>query len=408
MKKNIMIAQSGGPTAVINTSLAGILDAAFASDEAGEVYGGIHGIQGIIEGKVISLSEKFKGNKEKLERLYHTPDMYLRTCRYKLKDPDEDSSDYDRILETFRKYDIGIFIYIGGNDSMDTVARMSEFVKAKGEDIKVVGVPKTVDNDLVEIDHTPGFGSAAKYVATSVREIIMDTCIYPYANVAIVEIMGRDAGWLTAAAALSAPEGCSASPLVYLPETAFDPDRFTDKVNKEIGEHGYAVVAVSEGVRDKYGNYISASEAKLDKFGHPQLSGTGSVLADLVKERIGCKVRGIELSAAQRSAGHCASATDQRESFTLGQNGCKYALEGMTGVMACLKRISSDPYEVEYSAEDVLGIANKVKAVPTEWIDVENAFVTDEMTEYLKPLIIGETEVKYTDGLPDYIFEEFY
>ena len=405
--KNIMIAQSGGPTAVINTSLAGILDAAFASDEVGEVYGGIHGIQGIIEGNVISMTEAFKGNDEKLKRLYYTPDMYLRTCRYKLKNPDEDSSDYDKILETFKKYGIGIFIYIGGNDSMDTVARMSEFVKAKGEDIKVVGVPKTVDNDLVEIDHTPGFGSAAKYVATSVREILMDTCIYPYANVAVVEIMGRDAGWLTAAAALAAPEGCSTRPLVYLPEAAFDPEEFIGRVKKETAEHGYAVVAVSEGVRDKDGNYISASEAKLDKFGHPQLSGTGSVLADIIKEKIGCKVRSVELSAAQRSAGHCASATDQKESFTLGQNGCRYALEGKTGVMACLKRTGNDPYEVEYSAADVLGIANKVKGVPLEWIDKENAFVTNEMKEYLRPLIVGETEVRYVDGLPDYLFEEF-
>ncbi len=405
--KNTMIAQSGGPTAVINASLAGILDTAFAGNDAGEVYGGVHGIQGIIEGDVISLSDRFKGDPQKLKQLYYTPDMYLRTCRYKLKNPDEDSSDYDKILETFKKYDIGIFIYIGGNDSMDTVARMSEFVKAKGEDIKVVGVPKTVDNDLVEIDHTPGFGSAAKYVATSVREIILDTCIYPYANVSVMEIMGRDAGWLTAAAALAVPEGCSARPLLYLPEAAFDSDKFIERVRKETEEHGYAVVAVSEGVRDRDGNYISASETKLDKFGHLQLSGTGSVLADRIKEEIGCKVRDIGLSSAQRSAGHCASDTDRKESFKLGQNGCRYALEGKTGVMACLKRTGNSPYEVEYSSEDVLNIANKVKGVPMEWIDLENAFVRQEMINYLRPLIQGESDIPYKDGLPDYIFEEF-
>lgn len=404
--KNIMIAQSGGPTAAINTSLAGLLDAAFESDQVGEVYGGIHGIQGIIEGNVISLTERLKGKKDKLDKLYYTPDMYLRTCRYKLKKPEDDSTDYEKVLETFKKYDIDIFLYIGGNDSMDTVARMSEFVKARGEDIKVVGVPKTVDNDLVEIDHTPGFGSAAKYVATSVREIMLDTCIYPYANVAIVEIMGRDAGWLTAAASLSAPDGCSARPLVYLPESAFDEDKFIEKVNEGIKSHGYVVVAVSEGIRDKDGNYISASETKLDKFGHPQLSGTGSVLVSLVKERIGCKVRGIELATAQRSAGHCASATDLAESFKLGQNACRYALEGKTGVMACLKRTSNKPYETEFSAADVLNIANKVKGVPAEWIDEENAFVTQEMIDYLTPLIQGETEVTYKNGLPDYLFEE--
>lgn len=405
--KNIMIAQSGGPTAAINTSLAGILDVAFASDEVGEVFGGIHGIQGIIEGKVISLTEKFKGNDDKLKRLYHTPDMYLRTCRYKLKKPEDDSSDYEKVLETFKKYDIDIFIYIGGNDSMDTVARMSEFVKAKGDDIKVVGVPKTVDNDLVEIDHTPGFGSAAKYVATSVREIMLDTCIYPYANVAVVEIMGRDAGWLTAAAALAAPEGCSVKPCVYLPETPFDENEFIERIKRLTEEHGYAVAAVSEGIRDKDGKYISASETKLDKFGHPQLSGTGSVLVSLIKEKIGCKVRNIELSVAQRSAGHCASATDLEESFILGQNGCRYALEGQTGVMACLKRISDKPYKVEFSSADVLNIANKVKGVPAEWTDTENAFVTQEMIDYLTPLIQGETKVAYKDGLPDYLFEEF-
>ena len=405
--KNILIAQSGGPTAVINTSLAGILDAAFASDEVGEVYGGIHGIQGITEGNIISLTDRFKGNDEKLKKLYHTPDMYLRTCRYKLKNPDEDSSDYDKIIETFKKYDIDIFLYIGGNDSMDTVARMSEYVKNHGMDTKVVGVPKTVDNDLVEIDHTPGFGSAAKYVATTVREIMLDTCIYPYDNVAIVEIMGRDAGWLTAAAALAAPEGSSVRPFVYLPEKPFDDDEFIERINKTLKAHGYAVAAVSEGIRDKDGKYISASESKLDKFGHPQLSGTGSVLAGLVKEKIGCKVRGVELSVAQRSAGHCASAVDLEESFRLGQNACMYALEGQTGVMACLKRVSGSVYRQEYFPADVSEIANKVKGVPEEWIDTENAFVTRDMIDYLTPLIQGETKLLYKNGLPDYLFEEF-
>lgn len=405
--KNILIAQSGGPTAAINSSLAGILDTAFASDEVGNVYGGIHGIQGIIEGNVISLTERFKGKQDKLDKLYFTPDMYLRTCRYKLKKPEDDSSDYDKIIDTFKKYDIGIFLYIGGNDSMDTVARMSEYVKAKGLDTRVVGVPKTVDNDLVEIDHTPGFGSAAKYVAASVREIMLDTCIYPYANVAIVEVMGRDAGWLTAAASLSSPEDCSVHPLIFLPESTFDENEFIKRVNSAIEKHGYAVAAVSEGIRDKDGNYVSASETKLDKFGHPQLSGTGSVLVSLVKKKLGCKVRGIELATAQRSAGHCASATDLKESFMLGKNACKYALEGRTGVMACLKRVGNNPYEVEFNAEDVLKIANKVKAVPTEWIDEYNAFVTQDMINYLTPLIQGETEVRYKNGLPDYLFEEF-
>lgn len=401
--KNLLIAQSGGPTAAINASLAGVLEKAFASPRIGTVYGGIHGIQGMLEGSVMSLSERFAGNEKDLKRLYFTPDMFLRTCRYKMKSLNEDETDYKAMAELFRKYDIGYFLYTGGNDSMNTVAALSGYVKEQGLDVKVVGVPKTVDNDLVGIDHTPGFGSAAKYVAATVREVMLDTCLYPFENVAVVEIMGRDAGWLTASAALAPIEGWDVSPVILLPEFPFEKKSFLEKVEEKLKKDRFCVVAVSEGVRYEDGTYVSAGEAKNDSFGHPLLSGTGRVLAGMIKEKTGAKTRSIELATAQRSAGHFSSATDLDEAYNLGYKACEYAINGITGVMSSLRRISDEPYKVEYETADVAEIADKVKNVPADWIDPQKAFVTEDMLRYLKPLIAGEPDIPFRDGLPDYI-----
>lgn len=402
---NILVAQSGGPTAAINASLAGVMQAAFESEQIDRVYGGCNGIQGILEGRVTVLNEPFEGNEARMERLMCTPAMYLGSCRYKMKPFEEDPSDYDKLLEVFQKYQIGAFFYIGGNDSMDTVDKLSQYVHAHQMDVRVVGIPKTIDNDLMMIDHTPGFGSAAKYIAATVREIAMDTYIYNMDTVVIVEIMGRNAGWLTAAAALARSQNNVAPQLIYLPEIPFDMDTFVQQVKHCLFQYHYVIVAVSEGIRDRQGAYISAQGNKTDKFGHVMLSGTGEVLKNAVKERIGCKVRSIELNVLQRAAAHIASATDIRESVRLGRNGVALALSGRTGVMSTLTRTASAPYEVDYSCAEIAQIANAEKKVPREWISAEGTDVTQDMIDYLRPLIQGEMQVPYKDGIPDYLFE---
>ncbi len=404
-KYNILIAQSGGPTVAINASLAGVMREAFASEEIDRVYGGCNGIQGILEDRILELNEQFENNEENLHKLECTPAMFLGSCRYKMKSYEEDTTDYDRVLEIFQKYHIGAFFYIGGNDSMDTVDKMSQYVKAHDMDVKVVGIPKTIDNDLMMIDHTPGFGSAAKYIATTVREIAMDTYIYNMDTVVIVEIMGRNAGWLTAAAALARNNYNIAPQLIYLPEVAFDTDAFVQKVKKSLFQYHHVIVAVSEGIKDKDGNYISAQGNNVDKFGHAMLSGTGAVLKDIVTERIGCKVRSIELNVLQRAAAHISSATDLKESVELGKNGVRLAKAGKTGVMSTLTRKDTPKYEVEYSFADISKIANEEKKVPLEWITEEGTDVSNDMIEYLRPLVLGEVTVPYKDGIPDYMFD---
>lgn len=402
---NILIAQSGGPTSAINASLAGVMKEAFSSPEIDRVYGGCNGIQGILEDRILQLNESFEGNEENLNRLKITPAMYLGSCRYKMKSFEEDSADYDRMLEIFRKYQIGAFFYIGGNDSMDTVDKMSKYVEMKGLNVNVIGIPKTIDNDLMMIDHTPGFGSAAKYIATSVREIAMDTYIYNMDTVVIVEIMGRNAGWLTAASALARSNYNVAPQLIYLPEVPFYSEDFIQKVKKILFQYHHVIIAVSEGIQDDKGNYISAQGNKTDKFGHVMLSGTGNALKELVAERIGCKVRSIELNVLQRAAAHCASATDIEESFALGQNGVRLAVKGETGVMSTLMRLTNEPYRVEYSSARIDQIANAEKKIPKEWISADGTDVTEEMISYLRPLVQGQTELPYKDGIPDYLFD---
>jgi 6-phosphofructokinase 1 len=403
MRENCIVAQSGGPTVAINASLAGVIDGVKKSNCFTRVYGAIHGIMGVIENNLMDMSLMALSKFPMLNTLELTPAMYLGSCRYKLPDFTEDTTVYETIFNRFKEYNIGAFFYIGGNDSMDTVMKLSAYGKKINSDIKIVGIPKTIDNDLMITDHTPGFGSAAKYVASTMLEISHDAYIYNIPAVIIVEIMGRDSGWLTAAASLARTSYSDAPHLIYLPETNFSEEQFIDDVKQQLSKRKAVIVAVSEGIHDAEGNYICASSAVADKFGHAQLSGTGKALEQLVKEKIGVKVRSIELNVLQRCASHIASRTDINESFALGQAAVKYAADNKTGVMASIKRISNDPYQWIIEAAEISNIANKAKTVPAEWITPEGNDVTPDMEAYLRPLIIGEVSLQYKDGLPVYL-----
>lgn len=400
--KNCMVAQSGGPTVAINASLAGVIQGVIDSQNYDTVYGSVNGILGILNEHYLNLSELIE-KENCLDTLKTTPAMYLGSCRYKLPDFLDDDSSYVYIFNQFEKLNIGAFFYIGGNDSMDTVLKLSEYAKKIGSDIKILGIPKTIDNDLCETDHTPGFGSAAKYVASSLLEVAHDTFIYAVKSVTIVEIMGRDAGWLTAASALARNEYNSAPHLIYLPEVPFDKDDFLMQVKKLLFTHNNVIVAVSEGIRDINGNYISASEQSVDTFGHSQLSGVGKTLEFLVKENLGVKVRSIELNVLQRAAAHLASKTDLDESFALGQKAVALSEEGITASMVTMKRTSNAPYTIVYDYAEIKNIANEAKSVPREWINDAGCDIEQPLYDYLYPLIQGETNVTYKNGLPVYM-----
>ena len=402
-KGNCIIAQSGGPTSVINSSLAGVMTKAFASDKVGTVYGAINGIQGLMKEKFLDLSATFKDNETAINTLKLSPAMYLGSCRYKLPADFENSDDFTKIFEIFKKYDIRYFFYIGGNDSMDTVAKLSIYAKNINYDISIMGVPKTIDNDLACIDHTPGFGSAAKYIATSMLEVAHDTYIYDMQSVLIVEIMGRNAGWLTASAALARNSYSQAPHLIYLPEVAFSQEQFIDDINELLKTRKQVIIAVSEGIRTADGKYISAQSEQVDQFGHVMLNGTGKYLERLVADKIGCKVRSIELNVLQRSAAHIASLTDTDEAFRLGEYAADAAFEGKTGEMSIVTRVSNEPYEVNYSTASIHDIANVEKKIPKEWINDKGNDITSELIEYLKPLIEGEPKKEYNNGIPYYL-----
>lgn len=403
MKDNCIVAQSGGPTVAINASLAGVIDGVKKSNKFTRVYGAIHGIQGVLDNNFIDLSLMALSKFPLVNTLELSPAMYLGSCRYKLPDFEVDSKPYEIIFDRFEEYQVAAFFYIGGNDSMDTVDKLSKYAKKIGSDVKIVGIPKTIDNDLCHTDHTPGFGSAAKYVASTMLEIAHDTYIYQIPSVVIAEIMGRDAGWLTAASCLARNDYSPAPHLIYLPEVDFDEDQFIEDIKNVLKTSRCVIVAVSEGIHDKDGNYISATSAVADKFGHAQLSGTGKALESLVKDRMDIKVRSIELNVLQRCAAHISSRTDINESFALGQAAVKYAAEGMTAVMSTIKRVSNDPYQWIIEPENVSLIANQAKTIPLEWITPEKNDVTPEMEAYLRPLIIGEVSLQYKDGLPMYL-----
>lgn len=400
MSKNLIIGQSGGPTAVINSSLAGAIDYALGCDEIGSVYGMINGIEGFLDENIMNLSNMFEHMPYELNRLKLTPAMFLGSCRYKLSG---DEKELAKVVSIMQKYDIGYFIYIGGNDSMDTVKKLSDYTTSHAIDIKIVGVPKTIDNDLNGIDHSPGFGSAAKYIASCVREVAYDTSIYSIKSVHIIEAMGRNAGWLTAASCLARQEDMVAPHLIYLPEVDFSVEQFVSDVKAKLEEYNSIIVVVSEGIHDKDGNYISAQHSKVDEFGHAQLSGTGAYLKSVIEKEIGCKVRALEPSVIQRSAGHISSLTDVEEAFNLGTIAVRAAVSGKSGVFSTLRRISDKPYSVEYSTENVAVVANTEKLVPRSWINPEGNDVTQDMVDYLRPLIEGVVQTPYRNGLPDYI-----
>jgi len=402
--KNLLVAQSGGPTVAINATLVGVLQGVRASGKVDKVYGAKNGIEGAIKDQLIDLNEVIKDTKS-MDTLTYTPASALGTCRYKMKDWRKDDEPYKKIIETFYKYEIKYFIYIGGNDSMDTVDKLSEYCKLNNHDFIIMGAPKTVDNDLNLTDHSPGFGSAAKYIATTVSELACDISAYDIPAVTIVEIMGRNAGWLTAAAALSRVNGNAGADLIYLCEKDFDNVRFIKDVKEKLASKPGVLVAVSEGVKDSDGAYVSdqISSGAVDNFGHKYIAGAARALEQLIRNEIGCKVRSIELNLMQRSAAHIASETDIIESLMLGQKAISCALDGETGRMAAIKRLSDMPYRVEFISVPVNEVANHEKIVPMNWITPDGHDVTEELVAYMKPLIQGETNVKYENGIPTQI-----
>ena len=401
-QSNCMVAQSGGPTVAINASLAGVIAGVRQSGKYDVCYGAINGILGILNERYLNLTEVVNDD-EKLERLKVTPAMYLGSCRHKLPNYKDDDSPYVFIFNQFAQMNIKAFFYIGGNDSMDTVLKLSDYAAKINSDIRIIGIPKTIDNDLCMIDHTPGFGSAAKYIASTMLEIAHDTFIYAVKSVTIVEIMGRDAGWLTASSALARNSYNTAPHLIYLPEVAFDKEQFLNDIREKLKTLNNVIVAVSEGIRDENGDYITASKAVADQFGHQQLSGAGKALEFLVKEIIGVKVRSVEVNVLQRCAAHMASKTDLEESFTLGKKAVSLAEEGITASMVILERISNMPYQVRYDHAPIAGIANEAKSIPREWINETGNDIMPELYDYLKPLIQGEITVSYKDGIPVYM-----
>lgn len=401
-QSNCMVAQSGGPTVAINASLAGVIAGVRQSGKYDVCYGAINGILGILNERYLNLTEVVNDD-EKLERLKVTPAMYLGSCRHKLPNYKDDDSPYVFIFNQFVKMNIKAFFYIGGNDSMDTVLKLSDYAAKINSDIRIIGIPKTIDNDLCMIDHTPGFGSAAKYIASTMLEVAHDTFIYAVKSVTIVEIMGRDAGWLTASSALARNRYNTAPHLIYLPEVAFDKEQFLNDIREKLKTLNNVIVAVSEGIRDENGDYITASKAVADQFGHQQLSGAGKALEFLVKENIGVKVRSVEVNVLQRCAAHMASKTDLDESFTLGKKAVSLAEEGITASMVILERISNMPYQVRYDHAPIAGIANEAKSIPREWINEAGNDIMPELYDYLKPLIQGEIAVSYKDGIPVYM-----
>lgn len=400
---NLLIGQSGGPTTVINSSLAGVISQALQSCEIDTIYGMVNGIQGVLRNQLVNLTELFHNKPDLIETLKVTPSMYLGSCRYKLPEVGEFSGDYETIFETFAQNQIKYFLYIGGNDSMDTVEKLSNYAKRINYDIQILGIPKTIDNDLMEIDHTPGFGSAAKYIATSMLEVAHDTYIYDMPSVLIVEIMGRNAGWLTAASALARTEYSKAPHLIYLPEVPFSISQFVHDVKDQLQHNHQVVIAVSEGIKDCEGEYITAQASHTDQFGHVMLSGTGKYLESLVADTIGCKVRSIELNVLQRCASHLSSLTDIDEAYMLGKKGVEFILDGHSSEMVTLERTSNQPYAVTYQTAAISKIANHEKKIPTNWIHSNQHDVTEEMIAYLLPLVQGEASLSYKNGIPTYL-----
>ena len=406
-KRNIIVGQSGGPTAVINSSLAGVYKNAI---ERGfdKVYGMLHGIQGLLDEQYIDLSTQIHSELD-IELLKRTPSAFLGSCRYKLPEIHEDKAIYEKIFEILNKLDIYAFIYIGGNDSMDTIKKLSDYAILTGQTQKFLGVPKTIDNDLALTDHTPGFGSAAKYIGASTKEVIRDALGLTYKKnmITIMEIMGRNAGWLTGATALAKSEDCDGPDLIYLPEVPFDVEKFLAKVKDLLNKKASIVIAVSEGIKLADGRYVCELGSVgdyVDAFGHKQLQGTATYLANFLAAECGCKTRAVELSTLQRSASHMASRVDINEAFMVGGAAVKAADEGDSGKMVVIDRVSDDPYMSAAGIYDVHKIANNEKTVPREWLNETADYVTEEFIDYVRPLIQGDSPSVMVDGIPRHLY----
>ncbi len=426
-EKNVIIGQSGGPTAVINASLCGIIRESLArKNQIGAIYGMVHGIEGFLDDWYMDLGTEL--SQDDLELLRLTPAAYLGSCRYKLPE-DLDSEIYPLLFAKLDKLNIGYFFYIGGNDSMDTVSKLSRYAAKNSLDVHFIGIPKTIDNDLILTDHTPGFGSAAKYVASTVREIVLDSSVYRQKSVTIIELMGRHAGWLTAASVLARKHKGDNPALIYLPERPFSLEQFAKDIETELGQRRSVVVCVSEGIADSEGTFLceygdqklqaclgrepapaddaQISPAMVDIFGHKMLTGCGKVLERFVRERFGVKVRSAELNVSQRCCGILASMTDIEEAEKAGEEGVRYALNGQTGIMvALIRKNDMDHYKLEFCPVDVNAVCNREKTVPISWISEEGNDMTEEYIHYLLPLIEGNANPPMKDGLPAYLYRK--
>lgn len=392
---NIAVAQSGGPTCAINASLVGVFRESLKEQQIDAIFGSVNGIEGMISNHLIDLKTLINTNDD-MELLRQTPSTVLGSCRYKLPDSKDDEEVYKKIVKTMKQRRIGAFFYIGGNDSMDTVSKLSQYFSEHSIDIKVIGIPKTIDNDLCVTDHTPGFGSAAKYVAATMHEIIRDSSVYSIPSVTIVEVMGRHAGWLTASSAVLHALGESAPHLVYVPEASFSLDRFMNDVRNQMAKHKAVIVAVSEGMEVPDG----VQSGVVDNFGHKYLSGIGKYLEEEVRSQIGCKVRSIELNVMQRCSSHLCSRTDIDESEAIGAAGVRCALEGKTGRMMVFRRVKDMPYTVVIGDADASLIANNEKFLPKEFITSEGNNIADSALGYFLPLIQGELNFRMNMGIP--------
>ena len=404
-RTKVLVGQSGGPTSAINSSLLGVYDAAHA--EGFGVLGMRNGIEGLSARKVVDL-ERILGNPVKAQQLRHTPSSFLGSCRYKLPTIEEDEGVYQRLFALFDEFEVGAVCYIGGNDSMDTISKLSAYGALMGSDISFVGVPKTIDNDLVGTDHTPGYGSAAKFIATVVAEVARDSSVYDLKSVTFIEIMGRNAGWLAGSASLANIDGSGVPDLILLPERPVTEDAVTERIARVLDSgRQTVVVAVSEGTRHPDGTLMCAGTPgalKLDAFGHEAaLSGTSRYLASIVGERLGVKTRAVELSTLQRCATHMASYVDLHEAYNLGGAAARAAMVGCTGKLPIIERISDMPYLVNYSLADVADVANQEKHVPDKWIGEDGMGVTEDFVRYARPLIKGEVTPFYVGGIPHHI-----
>lgn len=398
---NCIIAQSGGPTSVINSSVVGLLHANKELGAFDNVYGGLNGIEGILNGNIINLSEK---SDEEINTFRFTPSSGLGSCRYKLKDIDSSLEEYEKLINILKSHDIKAFFYVGGNDSMDTTAKLSKYAKLNNIDIKFIGIPKTIDNDLKYTDHTPGFGSAAKFIGTTAIETYLDASVYTNNGIFILETMGRDTGWLAASACIARVHDKPVADFIYLPEVAFDKDKFLNDVRKRFEENNKVYIVASEGLRDKDGHFVSELERSAqDNFGHAQLGGVSHYLRMLIIESgITKRVKALELGVLQRCAMHCASYTDLTEAYEAGKAALKYATNGETGKMVTIERTSNSPYTVHYGLIEADKVANNVSYFPKEWINEEGNFVTEEAYSYFEPLIKDLPNLEFEGNLPKY------